>query len=274
MPHSHSSDDPPSDPISAETPSTKPAEDLGSEPTTPSHPNPSAENVSNESDPQGRMADSGETPRLPRRRRRRRRPPRTADPAEATAAPQDPAEQSAIAGNASLSGDLPATPPPEGQPRRRRRRLAGPPDTGSAEVAAVGAQLRAAPIFAECRPGGDGEPRRAGRTNSHAGDAAPGLHTQRKRAQPRLTFSSVRRPSGETPRPAFGAIQAAEPVGAQPPVSENGRRRGPAGHRGSSDRPAPQGRTRSQSTAGKRPRPEQETRAAALRSRIGGRSRL
>jgi len=118
----HSSDDPSSDRISAEAPSAQPTEGVESEPASPSQPNPSAENVSIESDPQGRMAESGEAPKLPRRRRRRRRPPRAADPAEATAARQGPAEQPATAGDAPQSGDFSSMQPPAGEPRRRRRR--------------------------------------------------------------------------------------------------------------------------------------------------------
>ena len=189
----HSSEDPPSDPISSETPGARPAEDPGSEPTRPSHLNPSAEDASNESDPQGRTEESSETPRLPLRRRRRRRPPRTADPAGASAAPQGPAEHSATAEDASLSGDLPATPPPEGQPRRRRRHRRGPRrDEGSAEVTAGGA-AQSAESTSESSPNSPRERWRtatAGRTNSHAADvAAPGLRAQRKRAQPTLINS-------------------------------------------------------------------------------------
>jgi hypothetical protein len=246
----HSSDDPPSDPISAETPSARPAEDLGSEPTSPSHPNPPAGDVSNESDPQGRTADSSETPRLPRRRRRRRRPPRTADPAESTAAPQDPAEQSAIAGDVPLSGDLPATPPPEGQPRRRRRRRRGPRrDAGSAEVAAGGAAQsaeRAPESSSNVAQGSDGEPR----------EGQPHEQPRRRRRRlrpPRPAEASAAEadkfvagsvPEGTQagpPRPRSAPSRGSQSRGARNRRSGDERppERGPAGRdRGASDRPA------------------------------------
>ena len=246
----HSSDDPPSDPISTETPSAAPAEDLGSEPKSSSHPNPPAEDVSNEGDPHGRTADSSEAPRSPRRRRRRRRPPRTADPSESAAAPQDPGEQSAIARDASLSGDLPTTPPPEGQPRRRRRRRRGPRrDAGSAEVAASGAAETAerAPELSNVAQGSDGEPR--------AGQ--PHEQPRRRRRRPRPArpaeasaaeadkFVAGSVPEGTqagAPRPRSGPYRGSQSRGARdrrlgderPPPE-----RGPAGrNRGSSDRPA------------------------------------
>ena len=133
----HSSDDPSSDRISAEAPSAQPAEGRESEPTSPSQPATPAEDASIARDPQDRTADHGEAPRLPRRRRRRRRPPRAADPGEATAAPQGQAEQPAADGDAPQSGDVPAIPPPEGEPRRRRLRRRGQRgDASSAEVKA------------------------------------------------------------------------------------------------------------------------------------------
>ena len=159
----HSSDDPSSDRISAEAPSAQPTEGVESEPASPSQPNPSAENVSIESDPQGRMAESGEAPKLPRRRRRRRRPPRAADPAEATAARQGPAEQPATAGDAPQSGDFSSMQPPAGEPRRRRRRRRGQRrEAGSAEMAAGGTG-QAAELAPASSPNvaraNDGEPR-------------------------------------------------------------------------------------------------------------------
>ena len=58
-----------------------PAEGPASEPTSPSAPNPAAEDVSAEGDPQSPTADGGAPSGLPRRRRRRRRrPPRQTDP--------------------------------------------------------------------------------------------------------------------------------------------------------------------------------------------------
>ena len=108
----HFSDDPSSDRISAEAPSAQPPEGLESEPTSPSPPETPAEDVSKESDPQARTADS-EAPILPRRRRRRRRPPRAADPL-AAAGRLGQAEQSATAGDAAHNGDVPAMPPREG----------------------------------------------------------------------------------------------------------------------------------------------------------------
>lgn len=246
----HSSEDPPSDPISTETPSATPAEDLGSEPTSPSHPNPPAEDISNEGDPQDRTADSSETPRLPRRRRRRRRPPRTADPAESAAAPQEPGEQPAIARDASLSGDLPATPPPEGQPRRRRRRRRGPRrDAGSAAVAASGA-AQSAERAPEPSPNvvqeGDGEPR----------EGQPHQQPRRRRRRPRPPrpaeasateadkFVAGSIPEGTqagAPRPRSAPYRGSQSPGARDRRRGDGRpppERGPAGHnRGSSDRP-------------------------------------
>jgi hypothetical protein len=247
MPHS---EDPPTDSINAETPSARPAEDLGSEPTSPSHSNSSAEEVSNEGDPQGQTEGSSETPGLPRRRRRRRRPPRAADPAESAATPQDPAKQSAIAGDASLSGDLPATLPAEGQPRRRRRRRRGPRrDAGSSEVAAGGAAQSAesppasSPNVAQ---GNDGDPRegqlheqprrrrRRGRPPRPAGASATEAD--------KFVVGSV--PEGTqtgAPRPRSPPYRSSQSRGARHRRSGDERppERGPAGHsRGASDRPA------------------------------------
>jgi hypothetical protein len=241
----HSSEDPPSDPISSETPSARPAEDLESEPTSPS-----AGDVSNQIDPQGRTADSSETPRSPRRRRRRRRPPRTGDPGESVAAAQGPAEQSPMAEDAALSGDLPATPPPEGQPPRRRRRRRGPRrDAGSTEVTAGGA-AQSAESAPESSPnvvqGSDGEPRQS-----------------RPYEQPRRRRRRLRPPrpaeasTAETNKFGAGSVPEGTQAGAPRPRSapyrgsqsqgaRNRRRgderlpeRGPEGHnRGSSDRPS------------------------------------
>ena len=148
----HSSDDPPSDRISAEAPSAQPAEGRESEPTSPSQPATPAEDASIAPDPQDRTADHGEAPRLPRRRRRRRRLPRAADPGEATAAPQGQAEQPAADGDAPQSGNLAATPPPEDQPRRRRRRRRGQRrDADSAELKA-GEAAQAAESAPGARP--------------------------------------------------------------------------------------------------------------------------
>ena len=273
----HSSDDPPSDPISAETPSARPAEDLGSEPTSPSQPNPSADDVSNESDPQGQTADSSETPRLPRRRRRRRRPPRTADPAESAAAPEGPAEQPAMTGDAPLSGDLPATPPPEGQPRRRRRRRRGPRrDTGYAEVAAGGpapSAERAQESLPNIVQGSEGDPP----------EGRPHEQPRRRRRRPRpprpaeasaaepnksVTGSVPEGTQAGAPQPRSASSRGSQNRGARNRGSGGDERppeRGPAGNnRRSSDRPtrgrgAPgrndrrQGRDRD--TPSKRPEP-------------------
>src|SRR5271167_4148340 len=195
----HSSDDPSSDRISAEAPSAQPAEGLESEPTGPSQPNPSAEDLSIESDPQGRTADSGEAPRLPRRRRRRRRPPRAADPAAATADRQGQAEQPATAGDATQSGDLPATQPPEDAPRRRRRRRRGQRRDASSPGAAVGGAAPAAerapgaqPSFA--RP--DNDPTQIG-----ASQSAPPSDGETREDQPHKQPRSRRRPR-RPPHPA------------------------------------------------------------------------
>ena len=172
----HSSDDPSNDRISAEAPSAKPAEGLENEPLRPSHPNPSTEDVSIASDRQGRTADSGEAPRLPRRRRRRRRPPRAADPAPR----QSQAEQPVTARDTPESVDLPATKPPEGEPRRRRRRRRGQRrDAGSAEVAA-GGETQAAESAPESSPNAtqanDSEPRQGQRPEQP--------HRRRRRRRP------------------------------------------------------------------------------------------
>jgi hypothetical protein len=246
----HFPEDPPSDPISSETPSARPAEGLGSEPTSPSHPSPSAGDVSNEGDPQGRTADSSETPRLPRRRRRRRRPPRTEDPAGAAAAPEGPVEQSAIAGDASQSGDLPATPPPEGQPRRRRRRRREPRrDAGSTEVTAGGA-AQSAESVPESSPnvvqGSDGEPRESRSYEQPR-------RRRRRLRPPRPAEASTAEtnkfdagsvPEGTqagAPRPRSAPYRGSRSRGARNRRSGDERlpERGPAGHnRGSSDRPS------------------------------------
>jgi hypothetical protein len=135
----HSSDDPSSDRISAEAPSAPPTEGVKSHATSPSQPSQPAENVSTESDPQGRIADSGEGPKSPRRRRRRRRPPRAISQAETTAARQGPAEQATTGGDVPQNGDLPAMLPNAAGPRRRRRRRRGlQREPGSAELAAGG----------------------------------------------------------------------------------------------------------------------------------------
>jgi hypothetical protein len=249
----HSSDDPPSAPISAETPSARPAEDLGNEPTSPSHPNPPAEDVSNErdsneNDPQGRTADSSETPRLPRRRRRRRRPPRTADPTESAAAPEGPAEQPAMARDAPSSGNLLAKPPSEGQPRRRRRRRRGPRrDTGSAEVAANGPAPSAerapesSPNVVQGSELPEGRPHEQPRRRRRR--RRPPRPAEASAAEPdKFVTGSV--PEGTqagAPQPRSGSSRGSQSRGARNRRSGDERppERGPAGlNRGSSDRPA------------------------------------
>ena len=158
----HSSDDPPSDRISAEAPSAQPAEAQEGEPTSPSQPATPAEDASIASNPHDQTADHSEAPRLSRRRRRRRRPPRITDPAEATEASQNQAEHSATAGDVPPGADLPAMSPPEGGPRRRRRRRRGPRrEADSPEVAedgAVQAATRAPEPSPNVAPPSDSEP--------------------------------------------------------------------------------------------------------------------
>ena len=202
----HFSDDPSSDRISAEAPSAQPPEGLESEPTSPSPPETPAEDVSKESDPQARTADS-EAPILPRRRRRRRRPPRAADPL-AAAGRLGQAEQSATAGDAAHNGDVPAMPPREGEPRRRRRHRRGQRrDASSAEVkAGEAAQAEenapgARPSFA--RPDNDAE-------RNDASQSAPPNDRETREGQPRE--QPRRRRRRRPPHPAKASATEANKI--------------------------------------------------------------
>jgi len=202
----HSSDDPSSDRIDAESPSAPSPEGVASEPTSPSEVNPAA--------------GSGEPPRPFRRRRRRRRPPRPADPAQTATPPQSQTEEPATAEDAAESGDLTATPPPEdaaeggdltatpppedaaesgdltatpppeGGPRRRRRRRRRPPRP--AEASAAEADKTVTPSAAEGTPAG--VPRN--RSVPHRGARSRGASNRRRGdGQP-----SERRPAGDSRR--------------------------------------------------------------------------
>ena len=172
----HSSDDPSSDRIDAESPSAPSPEGVASEPTSPSEVNPAA--------------GSSEPTRPFRRRRRRRRPPRPAHPAEAVAPPQNQTERPATAEDSGESGDLAATPPPEGGPRRRRRRRRRPPRP--AEASAAEADKTVTPSAAEGTPAG--VPRN--RSVPHRGARSRGASNRRRGdGQP-----SERRPAGDSRR--------------------------------------------------------------------------
>ena len=202
----HSSDDPSSDRIDAESPSAPSPEGVASEPTSPSEVNPAA--------------GSSEPTRPFRRRRRRRRPPRPTHPAEAVAPPQNQTERPATAEDsgesgdlmatpppedagesgdlaatrppedAAESGDLTATPPPEGGPRRRRRRRRRPPRP--AEASAAEADKTVTPSAAEGTPAG--VPRN--RSVPHRGARSRGASNRRRGdGQP-----SERRPAGDSRR--------------------------------------------------------------------------
>jgi hypothetical protein len=186
----HSSDDPSSDRIDAETPSAPSAEGVASESASPSEVNPAA--------------GSGEPPRPFRRRRRRRRPPRPADPAEAVAlspsqterpaTPEDTAESGDLAAtpppeDAAESGDLTATPPPEVGPRRRRRRRRRPPRP--AEASAAEADKTVTPSAAEGTPAG--APRN--RSAPYRSSRSRGAGNRSSDEQP-----SERRPPGDSRR--------------------------------------------------------------------------
>ena len=172
----HSSDDPSSDRIDAESPSAPSPEGVASEPTSPSEVNPAA--------------GSSEPTRPFRRRRRRRRPPRPAHPAEAVAPPQNQTERPATAEDSGESGDLTATPPPEGGPRRRRRRRRRPPRP--AEASAAEADKTVTPSAAEGTPAG--VPRN--RSVPHRGARSRGASNRRRGdGQP-----SERRPAGDSRR--------------------------------------------------------------------------
>ena len=140
----HSSDEPPSDRISAGPPAARPAESAENAATRPRPPSNSTEDLTISNDPQRGTADNGEAPRFPRRRRRRRRrPPRTADLAMVTAEGQSQATEPTIAGDALQTADLPVTPPRYGEPHRRRRRrrglqrVAGPTEAPGSEAPAL-----------------------------------------------------------------------------------------------------------------------------------------
>ena len=171
----HSSDDPSSDRIDAEAPSALSPEGVASEPTSPSEVNPAA--------------GSSEPTRPFRRRRRRRRPPRPAHPAEAVAPPQNQTERPATAEDSGESGDLAATPPPEGGPRRRRRRRRRPPRP--AEASAAEADKTVTPSAAEGTPAG--APRN--RSVSYRGSRSRGALDRSSDEQP-----SARRPAGDSRR--------------------------------------------------------------------------
>ena len=188
----HSSDDPLSNRSSAGVPSARPAHGQESEPTSPSRPDPPAEDASIESDRQVPIADSREAPRLPSRRRRRRyRWPRPPDRDEATAARQSQAEPPATATDVPQSDDVPAVPANTVGPRRRRRRRRGPPR---------------APGTAEVIPGGAAEaaehPPESSLDGASASDA--GLRQDRSHEQP-----GYRRRRRRPPRPAAATAAAA-----------------------------------------------------------------
>ena len=185
----HSSDDPLSNRSSAGVPSARPAHGQESEPTSPSRPDPPAEDASIESDRQVPIADSGEAPRLPsRRRRRRHRWPRPPDRAEAMAARQSQAEPPATAGDVPQSDDVLAVPANTVGSRRRRRRRRGPPrEPGTAEVIAGGAAEateHAPESSPNIAPPNDSEPRQ---DPSHE---QPG-YRRRRRRPPRPTAATA-----------------------------------------------------------------------------------
>lgn len=175
----HSSEDPPTDRISAELPRAVTPETGESDPPSASR---------------NGTPDNGEARGSPRRRRRRRRrPPREAGPAEATAADQAQAKEPTMVGHPPQSGNLPVAPPRDAEPRRRRRRRrAVQHDAGSAEVTA-GGEAQAAesapgprPSFAQ--PDGDV----SGNSPSHPG------RRHRRRRPPRAAISTDETAGGES----------------------------------------------------------------------------
>ena len=219
-----SSDDPVSDRSSAKAPNLQPAEGDGNEPTSPSEPNPAAEHVSAEGEPQGASADAEEVSKLPRRRRRRRRrPSRPIDPAQAAAAPQSQVESPTPTAEAAQIGDLPAVSPGTAGPRRRRRRRRGPPRepgaarTADGEIEAAESVPEAAPDIAST---GDGDPRQ--------GQPPAQPHAKRRRRRPpRLAQTPAG--EGESASPARGRrtgapqYRSAPYRGSQNPAARNRR---------------------------------------------------
>ncbi len=265
----HSSDEPPSDRISAGPPAARPPESPENAGTRPSLPSNSAEDLTTSNDPQSGMVDNGEAPRFPRRRRRRRRrPPRTADPAMVTAEGQSQAIEPTIAGDALQTADLGVTPPRYGEPHRRRRRrrglqrVAGPTEAPVSEAPA----LQNASLPDSEPPDGTlrehrSPPRRGRRpprpassideagTGLPGGARAPAVGSEPPEGQPRAPTHSRRRrrwPPRATDATTADADQAAgsAPVEITPAVVPRGRSapyrgpraRGPDNHRtGSGD---------------------------------------
>ena len=219
----HSSDEPPSDRISAGPPDVRPTEGAETAGTRPGPPSNSGEDVTISNNPQSGTADNGEAPRLPRRRRRRRRrPPREADAAGATAEGQSQATEPTIAGDAPHDGDLPRY----GEPRRRRRRrrgpqrVPGPTEATGGETPAVQSAPEARPSFVE--PAGpaaqgnapqnaspqDSEPR-GGTLREHRGPP------HRRRRPPRSASSIGEAGTGLAGGESAPAV-GSEPRGGQP----------------------------------------------------------